>query len=494
MRDIAIIHLPGTISRIPPAAPALLKASILQHGFTCTTVDFNIKLYHSGLPNITELETYFTSGLNTEVHDQAVALINTYVDEVINLDPRFVGISVFTYQNRIATKLFCEELRKRSSIKIILGGQGLTDGGILGSQGFAKDLQNQGIIDYYIKSEGERSLVELLKSNFEAPGINSDSFDQIKNLDDYPIPDYSDYNLSLYDNVLPITASRGCVRACTFCDIHDHWAYRFRSGEVVANEIITLYNRYKVTHFSFTDSLINGSLREFKIFCKRLAEFNLTTGANITYRGQYIVRSSGQLDESYWENLANSGAGFLSIGVETGSDRVRLHMNKKFTNADLDYTMEQLDKYNITCAFLMIFGYPTETEQDFQDTLDLFKRYQYLANRIIKYIEFGSTLSILPGTPLYNNAKEYNIELDKHENNWVALDNVELTLAERIRRRNTARQYVIDLGYELSNDLFVHMLQILETNLDHFEKRNQVKRCESSGYGLQCPHREGLAN
>ena len=94
-------------------------------------------------------------------------------------------------------------------------------------------------------------------------------------------------------------------------------------------------------------------------------------------------------------------------------------MNKKFTNADLDYTMEMLDKYNVTCVFLMVFGYPTETEQDFQDTLDMFKRYTPLANRIIDNINFGATLGILPGTPLYNNAHVYNLELDTHENNLV---------------------------------------------------------------------------
>ena len=37
----------------------------------------------------------------------------------------------------------------------------------------------------------------------------------------------------------------------------------------------------------------------------------------------------------------------MAIGVETGSDSVRMHMNKKFNNADLDYTMSMLEKYNI---------------------------------------------------------------------------------------------------------------------------------------------------
>ena len=268
MIDIVIINLPGTITHYPPAAPAILKSSIIYHGFTCKTIDFNIKFYNSGLSNVDDLEVFFTTGLNPELTEQATDLIKSYVAEIVSLNPKYVGVSVFTYQNRIATKLFCEELKKISDIKIVLGGQGITDGGILGSQGFSKELLSNGLIDYYIKSEGERSLVELLKSNFTAPGINSDTFEQITDLDSLPIPDYSDYDFTLYDDLLPVTFSRGCVRACSFCDIHDHWKYQTRSGKEVANEIITLYKLYGIKNYYFTDSLINGSLKEFKIFCK----------------------------------------------------------------------------------------------------------------------------------------------------------------------------------------------------------------------------------
>jgi radical SAM superfamily enzyme YgiQ (UPF0313 family) len=222
----------------------------------------------------------------------------------------------------------------------------------------------------------------------------------------------------------------------------------------------------------FTDSLINGSLKEFKIFCKILADFNSYNDVQLRYSGQYIVRAPSQLDEEYWKNLAESGAHTLAIGVETGSDKVRQHMNKKFTNQDLDYTMEMLAKYKITCTFLMIFGYPTETEEDFQDTLDMFKKYQKYANNIITNISLGSTLGILPGTPLFNSADQLQIQLDKHENNWIAIENPNLTLKERIRRRTLAKEYVLSLGYQIHNDESTSML---EKHLPAFEKRNKIK-------------------
>lgn len=477
MLDIVIVTVPGTLVQMPQAAPALLKASIELAGFTCKTLDLNINFYKTvKKSSLTELENFFSTGYNQEVKDQADIFIKKWAKEISNIGPKYVGISVFTYQNRIAAKMLCEELRKISQVKIILGGQGLTEGGILGPLGWAKELKQQGLADFYIKSEGERSLVELLKGNITYPGINTDTFDQITDLDSTPLPDYKDYDFNLYEEkFIPITASRGCVRSCSFCDIHDHWKYKFRSGKSVADEMIMLHEKYQIESFYFTDSLVNGSLREFKKFCSIMANYISTHKANIKWTGQYIVRGKQHLSEEYWDTLSKSGAHALSIGVETGSDNVRKHMNKKFSNADLDYTMEMLDKYNISCKFLMIIGYPTETEEDFNQTLMMFKKYQPLANRIITDIAFGSTLGILEGTPLYKNAHEYNIALDKNEFNWIAKDNPDLTIKERLRRLKIATEYVMSLGYKAS-DGNSGLIKIIEDQIPIFEKRNKIKK------------------
>ena len=474
MIDIVIIAVPGVSSRRPQAAPALLKASVEAHGFSCNTVDYNARFYQEDV-DISALETYFATGLNTEFKDAAEQLVEKWTVDLLKLNPKFVGISVFTHQNRIATELFCRALRRLSTVKIVLGGQGLSDGGLLGVSGFGKLMFDQGLADFWIRSEGEYSLVELLKNNIQYPGINSDTFQQIDDLDALPFPDYTDYEMSLYEsNSLPITGSRGCVRSCSFCDIHDHWKYRYRSGQSMAEEIMHQHQKHHVNHFIFSDSLINGSLKEFNKFIQILADYNKTTKDKISWTSQFIVRSPGQVSKLYWKNIAESGAENLQIGVETGSDAVREHMNKKFTNADLDYTMSKLNEYGVTCVFLMIVGYPTETDNDFQDTLDMFTQYKDMANRIITRVAIGSTLGILPGTPLYHRADEMNIVLDKYENNWIALDNPDLTLEKRIQRREILKQHLVDNGYLV--DGTEHMMKTLSNNVDMFNQRLKLKR------------------
>jgi radical SAM superfamily enzyme YgiQ (UPF0313 family) len=475
MLDIVIISVPGVVRRTPQAAPALLKASVESAGFTCQTIDFNIRFYQE-IVDAGPIESYFATGMNTEQEPLASELVERWCQDIIKLNPRFVGISVFTYQNRIATELFCRHLRRLSNVKIILGGQGLGDGGISNGDSFGRQMCNQQLADHWIRSEGEVSLVELLKNNITYPGIDSDTFQQIDDLDSVPFPNYDDYQLDLYENQsLPVTGSRGCVRSCSFCDVHEHWKYRYRTGQNIADELLYLNNRYGVTQFNFSDSLINGSLKEFNKFTEILARHNQNNKDTLYWTSQFIVRPKNQVNEQYWKSIAESGGRALAIGVETGSDAVRQHMNKRFTNADLNYTMEMLDRYGITCQFLMIVGYPTETEEDFQATLDMFTQYKKYAH-VIQNINIGNTLGILPGTPLFRTAAEYNIVLDKYENNWEALDNPELTLERRLQRRTELKQHVVNLGYQLPNDSTEHMIKILDNNLEMFNKRLNIKK------------------
>jgi len=154
MIDIVVISVPGVMRKTPQAAPALLKGSVEAAGFTCNTIDFNIRFYQE-VEKYNALETYFATGLNIEEHAQASELVKNWVEDILKLNPKFIGISVFTYQNRVATKLFCQHIRKLSSAKIILGGQGLSDGGILGAAGFGKQLYDENLADFWIRSEGE---------------------------------------------------------------------------------------------------------------------------------------------------------------------------------------------------------------------------------------------------------------------------------------------------------------------------------------------------
>ena len=55
-------------------------------------------------------------------------------------------------------------------------------------------------------------------------------------------------------------------------------------------------------------------------------------------------------------------------------------MRKKFTNDDLDYFIHNLGKRNIKMKFLLIAGYPTETKDDFRQTIEMLHKFKKYSN------------------------------------------------------------------------------------------------------------------
>jgi hypothetical protein len=119
---------------------------------------------------------------------------------------------------------------------------------------------------------------------------------------------------------------------------------------------------------------------------------------------------------------------------------------------DLDYNMEQYSRHKIQVYFLIIVGFPTETRQDFQETLDMLARYQrYVADGTIIGVNLGTTLTIEQGTELYDKPdrlRVVGIDGKRPQGpDWRCLDNPELTYKERIMRRLEAQEYATNLGY-----------------------------------------------
>ena len=73
-------------------------------------------------------------------------------------------------------------------------------------------------------------------------------------------------------------------------------------------------------------------------------------------------------------------------------------IKKKFSNQDLEYGLRMAKKYGIGMSLLIIVGYVTETQDDFDQQLQWIREYRHYANDPIKHITIGSGLAILPGT------------------------------------------------------------------------------------------------
>lgn len=257
--DLVLCNIPFMSVAYAPAGTSLLKACVQKAGFSCKVIDYNIKFWDKQTDHnlISELENYFT--INSNVSEETFDIIDNFYNDIINelcdLSPNWIGFSVFTFQCQRATIEICKRLRKKYKGKVMIGGAGISTRGIASSQAdFAEKLLSENLIDSYIKGDGDIALVELLKGNYNYAGINGNLYKGIENLDDIPYPDWSDVIDLPYryhnEKLLPVTGSRGCVRHCSFCDIHQFWLkFKFRSGENIAQEMIRNYKEHNIKTF-----------------------------------------------------------------------------------------------------------------------------------------------------------------------------------------------------------------------------------------------------
>jgi hypothetical protein len=474
MLDVLLVNVPQISLIYPPAATSLLKGICEANGYTASVRDFNLELAELCNNNNNtkqELDQYFSLNDHTGTLSQSTQTIldqyiDTCVDYIVATNPTWLGISVFTFQCQIFTKMLLSKLRPKFHNKIIVGGAGLSSNGIAAKQNdFGSWLVHNDLTDYYIRGEGDRALLELLSGNVTYPGINNDDFVQIDDLDAVPYPNYDDvinknYLWSTGQPQIPVTSSRGCVRKCSFCDIHSAWKkYKYRSGRSVADEFIHHYQKYNVKNFWFTDSLINGSMKSFREFCQCLVDYyqaNNLPDRYFNWGGQFIVRDAASMKAADYELAARAGMNGVAMGVESLSENVRDHMKKGFSNADMDFTLEQMHRNNMNCYFLMIVGYPTETQEDHTQGIEQFRKYQkYALDGTIYGVNLGTTASVDEGTPLYDESVSLGIE-DPTGNrvagfNWIMSTNPGLDFRERARRRIEMQEVLMDLGYTIWN-------------------------------------------
>ena len=472
MIDLLLLNVPRISLVYPPAGTSLLKGVVEQQGFTCKVKDANFELLDSikDEDNFETITNYFTIP-NAKLDDTCQRIVDDWymnlVNYIIDLNPKHVGISVFTFECQVATRDLCTLLRKASyKGKIIVGGAGLSTTGIATQiNDFGNMLLDTKMVDYYVRGEGENALVDILKENAGA-GVNNDNYVQIEDLDALAYPNYDDvieygYHYTIDKIQLPITTSRGCVRRCSFCDIHAFWKkYTYRSGDSVAKEMITHYEKYGVRDFYFTDSLINGNLKCFRRLCECLVEYyeqNNLPDKFFSWGGQWIVRTAKQLTPDDYKQAARSGLNGLPMGIESLSYQIRKDMNKAFKPEDLDYTLEQFRLHGINCYFLMIVGYPTERDEHHMETMEQFMKYQgYAVDGTIFGVNLGGTLSIDEGSPLHKSHLTHGLEPTADNNelfglDWVSKDNPKLTLLERINRRIDLQELLMELGYNVWN-------------------------------------------
>lgn len=458
--DLLLISAPLREMNYPPMALALLKSILHKEGYRVAVSDAQLA-YHrhcGGDPDTFLYRSAKIQNIQARTREEVESSDFTqwcrpYIRELLERHrPRAVGISVFTYISNLAAYVIARIVRELApaGTKIFIGGYGAAtplrfarELGAPERDTVAETLVAEGTIDSYILGDGEEALVRYMKNLDNA---NPEKINRISGFDNVPYPDYSDLELDgyAYTNglTLPVTGSKGCVRRCTFCDIPGLFGkYQQRRGKDIADECIYLYETYGAKTLYLTDSLTNGSMKSFMEFITELAELRSKKNyKDLQWTGQYITRPAHQIphDRDYYALMAASGAVGLSVGAESGSNRVLEHMDKRMKVEDLFTELDYFRQYGLSMAVNILPSYPTETREDFMETMRMIGRFQeYVADGTLEKIagvakwyvndELNQWAKIGPAEGMYRNPQDVYMWWYKH--------NPGLTIDERVFRR-----------------------------------------------------------
>ena len=129
--------------------------------------------------------------------------------------------------------------------------------------------------------------------------------------------------------------------------------------------------------------------------------------------------------EKYLELFKLAGINWLAIGIEAGNREVRREVSKgTFKLEDISSVVKTVQDYKIGVAANYIFGFPDDTLDTMQQTLDL-------------AIELNTEMAnlypcqALPGSPLHRKAKSENIQLPESYQGYGFLSYDSLPMATK---------------------------------------------------------------
>lgn len=200
--------------------------------------------------------------------------------------------------------------------------------------------------------------------------------------------------------------SRGCPFACGFCSSA---SIRGRKWRPLTAERSLEMIREGVRRFN----LDGFWLRDDEFYIDRSRAHTICNGIISEKLGTKFYTAGTRVDvflKSTHEELValkQAGAINLKFGAESGSQRILDLMKKGITVEDTLEANRRCKEYGFLPAYTLLVGYPTETFEEIDMTIDL--GYRLMAENPAAHLETITTFTAFPGTPDYGLALSHGL-------------------------------------------------------------------------------------
>lgn len=336
---------------------------------------------HIGMEIIAELLAHYEHnviGLTESTFDTSSFLTadeKRKLKALQSFNPDYVCFSILTHRYQWCLKFAALVKANIPSAKIVFGGPHAS---AVPDVVIAED-----VVDIVCVGEGEYAMLELVtryRTNIQnlwfkdGKRIVSNSLRPlIKDLDSLPFPKRSlwqDLPESEFNYYL-LTVSRGCPYSCSYCQnntYHKLYSHenivRFRSVENVIAELKHAKKQYKIKWVLPLDDNLTLNPKWFKEFAEQYKKH-----INVPY---CATTHPLTVDAERAELLKMSGCRFVKIGIQSGSEKVRmLLMNRHETNQQLLSAASICKHVKLKFTLDHIFGVDDSSEA-LHDSVDLY--------------------------------------------------------------------------------------------------------------------------
>lgn len=233
-----------------------------------------------------------------------------------------------------------------------------------------------------IRNEPELTILHLCKEN-KLSRISGVSYKKdnkiVHNKDAEPInmddltPSYHLVDIKKYfyevlgKNFAIFETARGCPYNCIYCLKKMYFGYRKKSSQKIIQELKDNITKYNIKSFYFIDLEFTMNRQLVEDICDFLIKNN--------YKVKWCCQTrADSVDFELLYKMKKAGCRLIHYGVETGSPRIMKLINKNITLEKIEQGINLTKKVGIQTACFFMFGLPSETREEMQQTIDFVKK------------------------------------------------------------------------------------------------------------------------
>ncbi|HEU4833565.1 MAG TPA: PhpK family radical SAM P-methyltransferase [Pyrinomonadaceae bacterium] len=388
------------------------------------------KLKSGDIPNLAAV--YLTNFLRNKGHSARYVNLYQYekekLREYLAEDPLCVAITTTFYVVNLPVTEMVEFIRSHNEkVKIVVGGPLISNHArhCHGDE-FKAALDDIGADIYVIEGQGEYTLsqiVECLKNGGcleSVPNLAYIKDGEVhrtkvvaeNNSLDADFIDWRRFADEELGATIQTRTARSCAFKCSFCNYPNRaGALTLTSLEVIEKELDSMLELGNVQNVVFIDDTFNVPFPRFKEICRMMIR------KKYPFNWFSYFRCSNS-DEEAIELMARSGCKGVFLGIESGSPTILVNMNKAATIEKYSQGIEWLRQYGIMTFGSFITGFPGETEETVNETIDFIRQAKpdYYRSQMW-YCE--------PGTPIQNQRAKYDINGEGFVWSHATMDSLE---------------------------------------------------------------------